>query len=179
MRKPADAISAYLRAKDGNRPHLLAHAFAEHAVLTMDVRTGTIAFPPVSRGRDAIADVLVRRFTQAYENVYTLCLGPAPMHFVNVFRCDWLVAMTEKEGRGVRVGCGRYDWRFAPVSGLVDSLMITIEVMQALPADAQADVMAWVANLPSRWCSAQFALQGMPHRDELAPVLDYFSAAVV
>ena len=76
MHQASDSIVAYLRAKDGNKPHLLAQAFTTDASLVMDVKTGSIAFPPVSTGRDAIAQVLVRQFAQAYENVYTLFLSP-------------------------------------------------------------------------------------------------------
>lgn len=171
MKTPADTITAYLRAKDGNRPHLLAQAFTEDATLTMDVRTGSIAFPPVSQGREAIAEVLVRRFNQTYENVYTLCLVPPPGLPADTLRCDWLVAMTEKDSRAVRVGCGCYDWHFAPASPLADRLLITIEAMQSLPAQELDGVMHWVSRLPYPWCSPQAALQDAP--DSVGPVLSY------
>ncbi len=54
MPTPADSILNYLRAKDGNRPHLLARAFTADAELYMTVRAGNISFPPVANGRDAI-----------------------------------------------------------------------------------------------------------------------------
>ena len=173
MKKPADAIAAYLRAKDGNRPHLLAAAFVEDAMLTMDVQTSGMAFPLVTRGCDAIADVLVRSFAQRYENVYTVCLGQAPGGYCSSFHCDWLVAMTEKDSRAVRVGCGRYDWRFGPATQLVDSLLITIESMQSLPAHMQRPVLDWVAGLPHPWCSASQVLGGAPGLDELSPVFAF------
>lgn len=173
MRTPADSIVAYLRAKDGNRPHLMAQAFTEAASLAMTVSAGAISFPPAANGRDAIAEILVRRFGQTYENVYTLCLAPPPRDEANAFSCDWLVAMTEKESRAVRVGCGRYDWRFALDSRLVDRLSITIEAMQTLPPGDVDDVMNWVCALPYPWCPAALALRDAPDLRDLAVVLDH------
>ena len=47
------------------------------------------------------------------------------------FSCSWLVAMSEKDARSVRVGCGRYDWLFtSTVPRLVEQLTITVEAMQ-------------------------------------------------
>jgi hypothetical protein len=43
MRTPAQAISTYIRAKDENRPHLMARAFADTAILDMVVRTEAIS----------------------------------------------------------------------------------------------------------------------------------------
>jgi hypothetical protein len=173
MKTPSASIAAYLHAKDGNRPHLLAQAFTDDALLQVTVHTGAISFPPVSRGRDAIGEVLVRHFGQSYENVYTFCLGLPPEADAQVFCCDWLVAMTEKDSRAVRVGCGRYDWCFSPPSYLAESLSITIASMQTLPASHTDEVMDWVAGLPYPWCPASTALRGAPDIQHLAPVLGY------
>jgi hypothetical protein len=139
--------SILLQAKDGNRPHLMSHAFTDDALLRMVVNTGTISFPPVSDGRDAIAELLVRRFGRTYENVYTLCLSPPPEDKQSTFSCDWMVVMTEKESRAVRVGCGSYDWHFASDSFLADRLSITVEAMQSLPSQDVEEVMNWVSAL--------------------------------
>src|SRR4051812_23564406 len=96
MRSAAEAIEAYLRAKDENRPFLMTEAFAEDASLSVVVHSGNIAFPPVTRGRGAIADVLVRDFARTYENVRTVCLSPPPARNVTTFACSWLVAMSVK-----------------------------------------------------------------------------------
>ena len=40
----------YFHAKDENRPHYMARAFADDAVLKMALRTQAIAFPPESHG---------------------------------------------------------------------------------------------------------------------------------
>lgn len=173
MRTPADSILAYLRAKDGNRPHLMAQAFTEDASLAMLVNTGAISFPPLSCGREAIAEVLVRRFSLTYENVYTFCLAAPPGERDTRFACDWLVAMTEKESGAVRVGCGRYDWCFAPKSHLAERLAITIESMQSLSPRNMDAVMGWVSALPYPWCAPEQAMNGAPAISELDPVFDY------
>ena len=169
MISPADAIHAYLRAKDGNRPHLMAQAFALDAQLTMQVNTGAIAFPPQVSGREGIADILVRQFGRSYDNVSTFCLAPPPAQ-VRAFSCDWLVTMTDKQDGSARVGCGRYDWYFAVDTGLVERLRIVIEVMLVLPATAAAPVLDWAAALPYPWRAADLALAGAGGIEGLEPV---------
>lgn len=176
MRTPSNSILAYIQAKDGNRPHLMARAFTEDATLSMAVNNGAITFPPATAGRDDIADLLVRRFGLTYENIYTFCLAVPPKNQETTFSCDWLVAMTEKESRAVRVGCGRYDWFFAEESHLVQRLSITIEAMQTLPPDVLEDVMEWVSVLPYPWCSADAVIGGAPVIQGLEPVLAYIGA---
>src|SRR5579864_3333912 len=98
MATPSDVICAYIYAKDRNRPHMLTRAFAPTAVVDVVARTPTISFPSGMTGIDAIADVFVRRFAMTYENVYTFCLSAPPSDDSMAFSCDWLVAMSEKEG---------------------------------------------------------------------------------
>jgi hypothetical protein len=91
----------------------MAKVFSETATLETIVKTEAISFPPVSRGLAPITDVLVRKFAQIYENVYSFYLGqPQSGACLEEFSCDWVVGMSAKEGGSVRVGCGRYDWRF-------------------------------------------------------------------
>jgi hypothetical protein len=153
-------IQAYLRAKDGNRPHLMAKAVSRDATLSMQVHTSAIAFPPLSRGREAITEVLVRRFGQSYDNVYTFCLTPPPPPAAAEFSCNWLVAMTDKASGEVRVGCGRYDWRFAAATGLAERLDIVVEVMAVLPPAETQRVLDWVSMLNYPWCSTAEAIAG-------------------
>lgn len=175
---PRAAVEWYLRGKDENRPHLAERAFTADAALEVIAAPGTIAFPPVTRGRDGITDVLVRRFAQAYENVRTLCLADAPMDDATEFSCDWLVGMSEKETRRVRVGCGRYDWRFergAPRRA--HRLTITIDAMTSLEPLHLAPVMAWLARLPYPWCPSAAAQNGLPAIGALDPVRAYLARA--
>jgi hypothetical protein len=167
---PADAIDAYIRAKDGNRPHLLRAAFTETATLRMEVRTAGIAFPPGATGRSEIAELLVSRFNAAWENIYTFCVGAPPAAGASAFGCGWLVAMSAKQdGRG-RVGCGRYDWEFEPGTGLASGLVITIDAMEALPDGPEA-LVEWAAALPYPWCDAQRLAAGAPGLPALRAVL--------
>ncbi|MCC7216549.1 MAG: hypothetical protein IT517_07230 [Burkholderiales bacterium] len=160
---PRAAIECYLRAKDENRPFLMERAFAVDAVLEVVAAAGTIAFPPVTRGRDGIADILVRRFAQAYENVRTFCLAGAPPVDAAEFSCAWLVGMSEKESGRVRVGCGRYDWRFEHhTPRRADRLAITIRSMESIDPGHLAPVMAWLSSMPYPWCPAARALAGLP-----------------
>jgi hypothetical protein len=71
----------------------------------------------------------------------------------------------------VRVGCGRYDWRFRSTSpALAERLTITIERMETLPASALVPVMAWLSRLPYPWCPAEAARRGMPAVPQLAGI---------
>jgi hypothetical protein len=162
MHSPRDTIEMYLRAKDFNRPHLIAQAFAGGALLQMEVRQGGMDFPPVAQGREAIAETLVRSFGRRHENVYTFCLAEPPAPDSAQFHCPWLVAMTEKDSRAVRVGCGFYHWRFAPGNRLAQELRIVIDTMQTLPPADVLPVMAWVASLGGPWCPVERALATAP-----------------
>lgn len=162
MPTPADSITTYILAKDGNRPHRLADAFTPDATLTMRVKTDAISFPSLTNGREAISQTLVRSFNQTYENVYTLCLDEPPAEGSVSYTCRWLVAMSEKDGGAVRVGCGRYEWLFEPGDGRARALKIAIEAMEVLPAETLTPVMAWVAGLPYPWCPAQTAINRAP-----------------
>jgi hypothetical protein len=70
-----DSIATYIRAKDGNRPHLMEAAFVDDATLEMVVKVEGMAFPPSAKGIDELTQVLVSRFNQTYENIYTFCLA--------------------------------------------------------------------------------------------------------
>jgi len=175
-----DLITGYVRAKDHNRPYAMSKVFARDARLEMIVHTGTIAFPALTDGNDAIADVLARRFAQSYENVHTFCVATPPegdaRHDMRHYGCRWLVVMSEKESRAPRVGCGRYDWTFRPGAALlVGKLTITIDQMHTLPADRLAALMDWVAPLPYPWCPVAALSVGVPAIDELQSVMGYLA----
>jgi hypothetical protein len=165
-------VRTYLSAKDENRPHLMRLAFTETATLEMTVEAGTIAFPPLSQGLDAITKVLVRDFGQVYENVYTFCLTNPPSATSQSFwKCRWMVGMSEKASRAIRVGCGDYDWTFAAKEGgLAERLGITIKLMQALQPACLRPIMQWLSDLPYPWCPAEQVLSGMPDFVELAEI---------
>jgi hypothetical protein len=168
-------LRTYFRAKDENRPHLMREAFSETATLETVVKTNAISFPPISRGLAPITDVLIRKFAQSYENVYSFYLErpPSDRPLTN-FSCDWLVGMSEKESGRVRVGCGRYDWHFHPSDPrLADRLVITIEAMQVLSADRLEAVLLWLTGLPYPWCPAHTALEITPAISDLDPVFRY------
>jgi len=176
MKSTAESISTYIRAKDQNRPYLMRHAFAEAAALNMIVKTGAISFPPLSKGIDAITEVLVRRFAQSYENVFTFCLENPPKDDAGSFSCKWLVGMSEKRGGAVRVGCGRYDWLVETHRSLLTrELTITIEFMQILPAGDLGAIMDLLSGLPYPWCPARAAVASAPKVEGLEVILDYIS----
>jgi hypothetical protein len=161
------AIETYIQAKDGNRPHLMAEAFAPDAALLMHVHTTSISFPSDVKGGDAISAVLVSQFAQRYENVYTFCMG-APPSVEDTFDCDWLVCMTEKDTGAVRVGFGRYEWRCADKSGAISALGITIEEMASLPKESSNEILGWARRLPYPWCPPALLAEHAPS----IPVVD-------
>lgn len=172
--EPEHLVRTYFLAKDHNRSHLMTRAFAPDAHLEMTVRTGAISFPAVTEGLGSITDVLVRRFGQAYENVYSFCLQRPGPDDRTKFSCDWLVGMSSKEDGTVRVGCGRYDWYFrSEAPFLIERLHITIEAMQVLPAENLGTVMAWLTYLPYPWCSGSLVAETMPCIPDLEPVSRY------
>ena len=163
MPGPADAIEAYVLAKDGNQPWLMRRAFTDDAHLEMVVRTAAIDFPPMTYGRAAITDLLVRRFAQGNENVRTFCLAAPPREVRRRFTCDWLVGMSMRESGELRIGSGRYEWGFAEgPRALADHLRITIEEMLVLPQGLLPAMMAWFGSLSYPWCPIEEALGSMP-----------------
>jgi hypothetical protein len=163
------SIETYIRAKDGNRPHLMAQAFAGDAELTMQVNTLEISFPGTVKGAKAISDVLVSEFAQRYENVYTFCIGDPPTAGT-AFDCDWLVCMSEKGTGLARAGFGRYEWMATESSGLVRTLRITIEEMTTLPEETAEPILRWAQNLPYPWCPRERLEQGAPGIDAIARI---------
>lgn len=176
MMSPADAVETYILAKDGNRPFLMQRAFAANAELEMVVKTDAISFPSTARGVKAIADVLVHRFGIDYENVYTVCLSRPSHADSRHFSCPWLVGMSAKSDGKVRVGAGRYDWTFGS-NGLVEKLVITIDVMHMFPAAELAATMNWLSRLPYPWCTPGDVLDGMPKSEGFAAIAAYVKQA--
>jgi hypothetical protein len=172
MPTPADTVRTYILAKDGNRPFMMRRAFTPDAALEMTVKTDAIAFPSAARGLDAIEDVLVRRFCVDYEDVFTFCLSKPPVKQGTHFACHWLVGMSAKSDGRLRVGCGRYEWRFDN-QGLAEKLAIIIVVMKVLPASERTVIMDWFSALPYPWCSADQALAGMPASPGLGEIEAY------
>jgi hypothetical protein len=174
---PAEQILVnYFRAKDGNRPHLLERVFSADAQLEVRNASSSIAFPAMTLGREQIADVLVREFGRAYENVYSFYLSAPPSGAVEQFSCSWLVGMTEKSSKSVRVGCGNYQWSFVyEPTPCARALVISIEAMQVLAPPEQHRVLAWLESLPYPWSTAASAVRAAPPIAELAPVLDYLN----
>ena len=171
-------LADYIRAKDENRPHLIGQVFSDTACLEMCVKTDAISFPAISQGSATIADVLVRRFNQTYENIYTFYLDRPIAGSATppaVFACDWLVGMSEKATGHVRVGCGRYEWVFRQDAfpPRVERLAITIEAMQTLPAASLPHILHWLLPLDYPWSSASAVRAFAPKLPLLEPVLDY------
>ena len=173
---PNSVLRSYFHAKDENRPHILERVFEPSAELVVINHASTIAFPARTIGREAIADVLVRNFGQTYENVYSFYLRSAPAG-AKAFACGWLVAMSEKQSKSARVGCGRYDWSFAKTPPhLATHLTITIDAMQVLPSTELAAVLGWVQALSYPWCTPEEVARTAPGIDMLAPVLQRLAA---
>ncbi len=169
----AELVRTYIRAKDENRPHLMAEVFARSAVLEMVTKTDTIAFPPITRGCAAIADVLVRRFAREYENVYTFCLSqPPPITTVDL-ACAWLVVMSEKASGWVRAGWGSYRWLLTSgTTPAVQRLTIVIEGMDGLSADCAPETFRWARSLPYPWCPMEALAARVPPGPGLQAVVE-------
>ncbi|HUP08091.1 MAG TPA: hypothetical protein VMU47_13110 [Caldimonas sp.] len=168
--EPEHVLRSYFRAKDENRPHLLEGVFSPGAELVVRNQSANIEFPTVTQGRAAIAEVLVRSFALAYENIYSFYLD-RPGSAVREFNCAWLVAMSERASGKPRVGCGSYAWSFEPQPPcLATRLVIAIEAMEVLPASETQAVFAWIGSLQYPWSSPQAALGGIPASGFLLPV---------
>jgi hypothetical protein len=164
-------LLGYFRAKDGNRPHLLEQVFAQDARLEIHNESTAIDFPAVTVGREAVTEVLVSSFARTYENVYSFYLD-RPQRAAATFTCRWLVGMSVKEGKGVRVGCGQYEWLLrndpAPCAA---GLVITIDEMQVLPPSVQGPIFSWLQGLNYPWSTRSEVVDTAPNLQGLASVL--------
>jgi len=173
MKNKSEAIRRYVFAKDNNRPYLLDDAFTENATVQMHVQTESIAFPPSLTGREAITDTLVRQFNQQYENIYTLCIGTEPEIVAQDFSCNWFVVMSEKQTRSLRVGCGRYDWRFGHTDNKIQSLTVTIDLMETATLSSLTPVLEWVSGLPYPWCELSAIAKERPDSASVVAVVNH------
>ena len=167
-----EVLEAYFAAKDGNHPRLAERAFDADATLEVRNRSEAIAFPAITRGAGAIADVLVRQFGRTYEDVHSFYLA-RPAGDATSFACGWLVGMTAKDDGAVRVGAGRYDWTLEPRPWRATRLVITIEAMQVLAPSAAPAVYGWLDRLAYPWSTARAVVELAPPLAGLAPVLDH------
>jgi hypothetical protein len=137
----------------------------------MTLKTDSISFPSEVEGAEGIAEVLVSRFAQQYENVYTFCLGSPPAD-APFFECAWLVCMTEKSTGAARVGFGRYEWRYDGLAGKIAKLRIVIEEMNTLPSDSSPRILDWAEGLPYPWCPAELPARTAPLFPPVQRVVD-------
>lgn len=173
----ANKLLNYLLAKDQNKPHLMKEAFTASATLKMEVKTENISFPSTAVGLEEITDVLIKKFSATYENIYTFCLSDSVASNDDNLSCNWLVAMSDKANGNVRVGCGEYHWHFDnEANGLADALIITIEQMLVLTPESADQVLGWVSKLPYPWCESATMFQTMPPLDALTPIKEQMTS---
>ena len=176
---PEVVLRNYFHAKDENRPHVLDHVFTSDASLYVHNKSENIDFPAATRGRGAIADVLVRQFNRTYENIYSFYLARPPTT-AKSFICTWLVGMTEKDSKSTRVGCGTYEWTFSPEPPcLASTLVISIHAMSILAPDNTGAVLTWLLQLGYPWCAPEQAFSLAPSTHELAPILQYLRRTAI
>lgn len=181
MRNPstADLLRQYIRAKDENRPRIMADAFLPDATLNMKLSTTAVAFPSETQGVEGIADVLSRTFGTRFDNVYTFYLDhPGRDTRRDTFACDWLVAMTQKDDNTLRVGCGGYVWHMQAEPHRVARLDIDIDAMVVLEPGLTDQVFDWIERLPYPWTAARTVLGHAPDIAALAPVLQRIEAGL-
>lgn len=157
-------ISLYLRSKDENKPHLIPSVFSPDAVLSMNLKTNNISFPATTVGVENIKKVLINDFSESYENVYTFCFKDSIQNEKNQLFCNWLVGMSDKKNKKVRVGWGKYQWEFTEEKNpLVLNLTIEIEDMVILDPNLMSEIMSWLNNASYPWCDKKQLLQSMPN----------------
>ncbi|MCA8300297.1 nuclear transport factor 2 family protein [Burkholderia seminalis] len=107
-------LECYLRAKDLNRPSLIADCFAADAELSFSLASDDIDFPPRVTGAAAIARTLVEEFGERFERCRTCYVCAEPdVDAHGVANMPWLVVMRQKDTGALRIGHGTYRWQFA------------------------------------------------------------------
>ena len=165
--KQKQIIQTYLRAKDENKPHLMKELFTDSAILEMKLKTENISFPSKTVGLDNITEVLIKNFSNSYENIYTLCFEDTIVSDTNSLFCSWLVGMSEKNTDKVRVGSGIYTWQFNANNTKVEKLTIVINEMVILESNVIEKIMFWLNNCSYCWCELENTMQTMPKLKKL------------
>jgi len=155
------AIETYLKARDLQCPSLIADAFSEQAQVRIVSSSTAISFPGEIRGQDAIVRVLVTQIAERFSSVCTSCIG-APPEDNEPFECRWLTSMTERDGGGVLVGCGRYQWQAEIGEARIASLVVTIDVMTRLAEKDHESGLAWLHGLSYPWCTTACLEKNVP-----------------
>ncbi|MEM7152010.1 MAG: hypothetical protein AAF799_04170 [Myxococcota bacterium] len=168
-------VRAYLQAKDECRPHLFPLAFAEDAVFVsrFDFETDFGNDTP-REGIEAITETF-RALGQQCENIYTLCIPETVESTATTMSCKWIVGMTERGSREVRVAWGDYQWRFDPARDRATSLQVTMHRMAMMKPEAAGAVLGWLSAIEGPWCSAATLLEHVPARPQLEGVARYFA----
>ena len=167
----ADAIAAYIEAKDLAHLPLLGRVFVEQGCeIEYSDKTHLVSLPGSPRGLEQIAQFMAN-FGSQFENIRTFCLSRPNSNYLPFFQCDFLVGMNAKQDGSVRVGFGQYGWHFASDDdGRVKKLVIALELMRELPASESGLIMQWLAALPYPWCSVFQASENIPAIDALRPI---------
>ncbi|WP_322073473.1 nuclear transport factor 2 family protein [Burkholderia cepacia] len=158
-------LECYLRAKDLNRPALIADCFAADAELSFSLANDDIDFPQRVTGAAAIARTLVEEFGERFERcrTYYVCTEPeVDPHGVS--RMSWLVAMRQKDNGALRIGHGTYRWQFTPDSeggARIAALHIHIARMDTIddPKSTKLDALHAAFGYP--WLPAHAFARGL------------------
>lgn len=158
-------LECYLRAKDQNRPELIAECFAPDAELTFSIATDDIDFPRSVAGAPAIAKTLVADFGDRFDCCLTYYVCAAPkLDSHGVCTMPWLVAMRQKDNDALRLGKGTYRWRIGRVSGGMDRIVqlhIAIERMDVINDPGSIKLRGLQASLSYPWLAPGELAQGM------------------
>lgn len=161
-------VTSYIYAKDNNKPHLMDSIFKSSAKLDIILNSDNISFPSQTIGLEKITTVLINDFNKTYENVYTLCIEDTLIESKNTLQCKWLVVMSEKDSKQIRVGYGLYLWNFDCDEILVDNLTITIEQMNILDKKHTNEIFNWINKLSYPCCTSEALFKTIPNLDALS-----------
>lgn len=170
-----DLVLKYICAKDKNRPHLMGEVFTSDAILEMKLKTQNISFPSQTFGLENITEVLVTKFSQSYEQVYTFCLTETINNSSQLFKSDWIVCMREKRSGEIRIGYGVYNWFFTKEEEpLVRHLTIQIEEMFTMEKEYSTLFFNWVEKLEYPLCSLEQLFKKSPKFRAIQSIQKYF-----
>jgi hypothetical protein len=153
-------VVRYARAKDHNKPQLMSRVFTDAASTQINVLDGDVSFPARTTGLSALRDLLVRQFSEQYEDVSTRCCMDSATYSPGVLHCTWLVCLRERSSGTLRIGAGRYQWQFQDVTAktgcddwLVDHLQIDIDHMQPVDTCRVSGLLDALETLSYPWVS--------------------------
>ncbi len=175
--KPESAriVRDYLRAKDAQVPHLFSRVFTNDAVFTSTYsRAAPFGDSGPKHGLPAITE-LFRYMGERCENIITVVPTDTIDEVPGGLGCDWVVAMTQRNGEGGFVGWGDYAWIFNAEGTRAEKLAVHFQGAVPLEEGETGNALDAMVALAHPWCALSDLRRTAQGSAELEPLRQWLA----